>query len=150
VRLTGLDLVDWRRNTAPAVSHENVERLRRSYEAFNVSGSVDLDLWDTDVEYIQTAEVGAGETVFHGRDGVAEAVGELTEAFEDFRVEPERFFDLGDRVLAFVRLRGRAKQSGVPIDAPFAHVATFRGTRITHWHAYARREEALQSVGLGE
>jgi ketosteroid isomerase-like protein len=132
------------------MSEENVERLRRSYEAFNVTRSVDLDLWDTDVEYIQTAEIGAGETVFHGREGVAQAVGELTEAFEDFRVEPERFFDLDNRVLAFVRLRGRAKQSGVPIDAPFAHVATFRGTRITHWRAYARREEALQSLGLAE
>lgn len=86
----------------------------------------------------------------HGREGVAQAVGELTEAFEDFRVEPERFFDLGSQVLAFVRLRGRARRSGVPIDAPFAHVATFRGTEITRWRAFARREEALQSVGLRE
>jgi ketosteroid isomerase-like protein len=75
-------------------------------------------------------------------------VGELTDAFEYFRVEPERFFDLGDRVLAFVRLRGRARASGVPIDAPFAHVATFGGSQIVHWHAYAHRNEALAAVGL--
>jgi hypothetical protein len=55
---------------------------------------------------------------------------------------------LGDRVLAFVRLQGRARRGGVPIDAPFAHVATFDGTQITYWRAYARREEALQAVGL--
>jgi ketosteroid isomerase-like protein len=132
------------------MSQENVERLRRSYEAFNVTREVDADLWATDIEYIQTADVGAGETVFYGREGVARAVAELTDAFEGFRVEPERFFDLGDRVLSFVRLRGRARRSGVPIDASFAHVATFRGSEITHWRAYAHREEALEAVGLRE
>jgi ketosteroid isomerase-like protein len=122
--------------------------MRQGYEVFNATSEVDLDFWAPDVEYIQTAEVGAGETVFHGREGVARAVDELTDVFEDLRVEPERFFDLGDRVVAFVRLRGRARGSGVPIDAPFAHVATFRGAQITRWRAYARREEALEAEGL--
>ena len=130
------------------MSRENVERMRKGYEVFNATSEVDLELWAPDVEYVQTAEVGAGETVFHGREGVARAVGELTEVFEDFRVDPERFFDLGDRVVAFVRLRGRAKGSGLPIDAAFAHVATFRGAQITRWRAYARREDALEAEGL--
>jgi ketosteroid isomerase-like protein len=111
-----------------------MERLRRSCQAFNVTQKTDLDLWATDIEYIQTADVGAGETV----------------PFEELNVEPERFFDLGNRVLAFVRLRGRARRGGVPIDAPFAHLATFEGSQITHWHAYARREEGLGAVELRE
>lgn len=137
-------------DTGRAMSYENVERLRRSYEEFNVTQEADLDLWATDIEYIQTADVGAGETVYRGREGVAQAIGELTDAFEGLRVEPDEFFDLGDRVLAFVRLRGRARRSGVPIDECFAHVATFRGSEIVHWQAYARREEALEAVGLHE
>jgi ketosteroid isomerase-like protein len=132
------------------VSQDNVERMRQGYEVFNATSEVDLDLWAPDVEYIQTAEVGAGETVFHGREGVARAVGELTDVFEDFWVDPERFFDLGDRVVAFVRLRGRARGSGVPIDSTVAHVATFRGAQITRWRAYARQEEALEAEGLRE
>jgi ketosteroid isomerase-like protein len=132
------------------MSQENVERLRRSYEAFNETQVPDLDLWATDVEYVQTADVGAGETIYRGRDGVAQAIEELTAAFESLRLEPEEVFDLGDRVLAFVRLRGRARRSGVPIDQCFAHVATFRGSEIIHWQAYARREEALEAVGLPE
>jgi ketosteroid isomerase-like protein len=136
------------RDTRLAMSQENVERLRRSYDVFNVTQQTDLDLWATDVEYIQTADVGAGETVYRGREGVAEAIGELTEAFEALNIEPERFFDLGNRVLVFVRLRGRARRGGVPIDAPFAHLATFEGSQITHWRAYARREEALEAAGL--
>lgn len=132
------------------MSDENVEQLRRSYEAFNMTGMVDLEIWATDVEYVQTADVGAGETVVRGREGVAQAIGELTDAFEGLRVEPERFVDLGDRVLAFVRLRGRARRSGVPVDSSFAHVATFRGSEITHWQAFARRDDALEAVGLRE
>ncbi len=132
------------------MSQDNVERLRRSYEAFNVTHETDLSLWASDVVYIQTADVGAGETVYRGREGVAQAIGELTDAFAGLRVEPEEFFDLGDRVLAFVRLRGRARRSGVPIDEWFAHIATFRGSEIIHWHAYARRAEALEAVGLRE
>jgi ketosteroid isomerase-like protein len=132
------------------MSRENVERLRRSYEAFNDTQEVDLGLWATGIVYIQTADVGAGETVYRGREGVAQAIGELTDVFERFRVEPEEFFDLGDRVLAFVRLRGRARRSGVPIDESFAHLATFRGSEIAHWQAYPRREEALEAAGPRE
>lgn len=132
------------------MSRENVDRMRRGYEVFNATSEVDLDLWAPDVEYIQSAEADAGETVFHGRDGVARAVGELTDVFEDLRLDPERFVDLGDRVVAFVRLRGRARESGVPVDTVVAHVATFRGAQIVRWRAYARQEEALEAEGLRE
>jgi ketosteroid isomerase-like protein len=130
------------------ISQVAMGRHERPCEDAFRSHLVDLDLWAADVEYIQTADAGGDETIFHGRDGVVRAVDELIEAFDDFRVEPERFFDMGDRVLAFVRLRGRARRGGVPIDAPFAHVATFRGSQIVRWHAYAHRDEALEAVGL--
>jgi ketosteroid isomerase-like protein len=132
------------------VSQDNVERMRHGYEVFNATSEIDLDLWAPDVEYIQSAEVDAGETVFHGREGVARAVGELTDVFEDLRLDPERFFDLGDRVVALVRLRGRSKASGVPVDTTVAHVAIFREAQITRWRAYARQEEALEAEGIRE
>jgi ketosteroid isomerase-like protein len=86
--------------------------------------------------------LGAGETLFRGREGIIQAIEELTDAFEDFRVEPERFFDLDDRVLAFVRLRGRARRSGVPIDAPSRMWRLFEGleSRIgAHMHTARKR-----------
>ena len=132
------------------MSRDNVERLRLSYETFNRTQQIDLDVRAVDVEYVQTADVGAGETVYRGREGVADAIAELTDAFDDVRIEAERFVDQAMMSSAFVRLRGRARRSGVPIDAPFAHVATFRGSEIIHWRAYARREEALQALGLQE
>ena len=45
---------------------------------------------------------------------------------------------------------GDAAEGGVPIEAPFAHVVTFRGEQIARWHAYEHRDEAPEAVGLRE
>jgi ketosteroid isomerase-like protein len=132
------------------MSQENVERLRGAYQAFNASQRIDLDALTPDVEFIQPDEMGGGEGVYHGREGFIRGVRELTGTFDDFHVEVEEFFDLGERVVALVRLRGRGRGSGVPVDAAFAHVVTFRGHQIARWHAYADRAEALGAVGLRE
>jgi hypothetical protein len=41
-----------------------------------------------DRDLVPSIRLGSGETVFHGRHGVVQALGELTEAFDDFRIEP--------------------------------------------------------------
>jgi ketosteroid isomerase-like protein len=130
------------------MSSENVERLRVAYEVFKATKRVDTGAMTPDVELIQPDGLGGGAGVYHGPEAFVRGIQELTDTFDDFRVEPEEFFDLGDRVLAFVRLRGRARGSDVPIDGPFAHVVTFRGGLISSWHAYADRNEALVAVGL--
>jgi ketosteroid isomerase-like protein len=132
------------------MSQENVERLRQAYDAFNATRQVDLNLMAPDVEFIQPDQLGGGEGVYHGPDGFARGVQELLDTFDDFHVEPEKYFDLGSQVVAFVRLQGRARGSGVPIDAPFAHVVTFRGSKVVAWRAYEHRAEALEAVGLSE
>jgi ketosteroid isomerase-like protein len=84
-----------------------------------------------DVVFIQPDEIGGGEGVYNGREGFVRGVQELTDTFDDFHVEPEKLFDVGHQVLAFVRLGGRARGSDVPIDAPYAHVVTFRGELVS-------------------
>ncbi len=130
------------------MSQENVELLRAAYETFNVSKRVDPELMTTDVEFRQP-EVG-GDVVYHGRDGVARGIQVLVDVFDDVRTEPEEFFVAGAEIVVFVRLSGRARESGVPVDGPFAHVFRFRGEQVDRWHTYADRREALEAVGLGE
>ena len=131
------------------MSQENVERLRRIYEGFN-AGRRDSGVLAADVEFMQPDELGGGRGVYYGVEGFDRGLRELTETFDDFHIEPERFIDAGDRVVAFVRLQGRARQSGVPVDAAFAHVVAFRSGLVVKWHAYAHRGEALNAVGLSE
>jgi ketosteroid isomerase-like protein len=127
------------------MSQENVERLREIYAAFNASKQIDLELLTADVEFTQPE---VGESVYHGRDGVARGVQELLDVFEDVCADPEEFFLAGSQVVVFVRLSGRARGSGVPVEFPLAHVFRFRGAQVDQWHAYADRREALEAVGL--
>jgi ketosteroid isomerase-like protein len=130
------------------MSEDNVQRLRAAYETFNADKRIDAEGLTPDVEFRQPDALGGGEGVYRGRDGFARGVQELLDVFEEFRIEPEEFFVAGATVVAFVRLQGRARQSGVPIDAPFAHVVRFRGEQVELWHAYSDRDEALKAAGL--
>jgi ketosteroid isomerase-like protein len=128
------------------MSQENVDWLRQAYERFNATGQLDLDVLTDD--FVQTAPddlLGGG---LHGRDAWAAQAREFTDTFDDLRVEVEDMLDLGERVLAFVRFRGRAHSSGIPLDLFVAHVWTFRGERIAAQDVYLDRSEALKAVGL--
>jgi ketosteroid isomerase-like protein len=52
--------------------------------------------------------------------------------------------------LTFVRFRGRAHGSGIPLDLPLAHLWTFRGDLATEQRVYLDREEALEALELRE
>ena len=129
---------------------DNVELLRAVYEDFNAQGSLPFDLMTDDVEFRQPDQIGGGEGAYHGHEGVARGVNELFDVFDDVSCWPERFIPADDYVVVFVRLGGRAKVSGVPIDASFAHVWRFRDGQIDLWHAYPDRQEALKAVGLAD
>jgi 2-(1,2-epoxy-1,2-dihydrophenyl)acetyl-CoA isomerase len=66
------------------------------------------------------------------------------------RAEPERFLAVGeDRLLVTGRYRGEGKHGGTSLDAPFAHVITFRGERIAALEQYtdtARWQEAASRL----
>ena len=61
---------------------------------------------------------------------------------------PEEFEDLGDRVVATVRLRGRGRGSGIEIDARFYDVYTLRDGKIVRMDQFTERSDALEAVWL--
>jgi ketosteroid isomerase-like protein len=129
---------------------KNVERLRGMYEAFNRDKSFDLEFVTPDVEFKQPDDVGGGQGVYHGRDGVTRGLESLVEIFGDVRSEPEQFFDAGEHIVVFVLLSGEMRESSVRVEAPFAHIWRFRGEQADQWHVYTDRQEALEAVGLAE
>jgi ketosteroid isomerase-like protein len=124
-----------------------VARLRSVYDAFNLDKRFDLDFVTPDVEFRQPDDVGGGDGVYLGREGVARGLESLMEVFGDVRAEPEEFFDADPRVVVFVSLSAEAR-GGVRIAAPFAHVWRFRGEQVDEWHVYPDRREALTAVRL--
>jgi ketosteroid isomerase-like protein len=127
------------------MSQEHVELLEAVYAAFNASKRIDLELLTADVEFVQPE---IGQSTYFGREGVARGVQELLDVFDDVEAVPEEFFDAGAQVVVFVRLRGRARGSGVPVEFPLAHVFRFRGELVDQWHTYPDRQQALRAVAL--
>jgi ketosteroid isomerase-like protein len=134
------------------VSQENVEVVRRGFEAF-ADGGLDAmaEFWDPDINW--RAAEGAIDDVgeMHGRVAVRRYVQDWLDTFDDSSVVVEELRDVGDdRVLAIHRAKARAKLSGVEIDLRYAVVYTLRAGRVVRAREYLSVDEALEAVGLRE
>ncbi len=130
------------------MSRENVEIVARAIVAFNHRDvPVMFDLHARDVEWDDSSRL-VDAAVYHGHEGLVRFVRNLDEAWEGFQVEPEGFYDAGDRVVAFLRASARGRGSGLRVDARIARTFTLKDGRITATRYYGDRDEALEAVGL--
>lgn len=132
------------------MSAENVEILRRAYEAF---GRGDLELMleacDSQIE-CRLPEGGVNAGTLRGRDSLRTLLEGYLDSFEDYRAEPERFLEAGDRVVAFLRVTGRGRGSGLDFDVRPAHLWTIRDGKAVRLEIFPRGEGALEAAGLSE
>jgi ketosteroid isomerase-like protein len=107
-----------------AVSQENIEIVRRTFEKFQEGMERgDLNIWfdsedlADDFEWIPAAEVAGTEATYRGREGFTEFMRTWTENFDDWSVELERLIDCGaDRVVGVIHQQATGKGSGVPVE----------------------------------
>jgi ketosteroid isomerase-like protein len=133
------------------VLEQNVELHRRAIEAYNARDTeAFVALCDPQIE-VHSVFAAPGGAVYHGHDGVRQWHRDLEEAWgDDFRVEPEAFFDLGEDALVFSVLHGHGRQSGVEVAMPNAQVARMRDGLIVYMKVYIHREDALSDLGVSE
>jgi uncharacterized protein len=85
----------------------------------------------------------------HGHDGVRAYARAITDAWEEFTVCPERFVDLGERVLVMTREQGRGRASGIEVQSrPTAHLWTLRDGRVARFEVFWEREEGMRAAGV--
>ncbi|TMK97621.1 MAG: hypothetical protein E6G34_07905 [Actinobacteria bacterium] len=89
-----------------------------------------------------------GQSIFRGREGFRRLLVMMRDVWAEWRVEPERFFDAGDKVVVFTRVVARGSASRVPIELPVAYVWSIKEARLTSARVYLDRSEALEAVGL--
>jgi ketosteroid isomerase-like protein len=134
------------------MSQENVEILRRGYEAIS-RGDVDtvLKICDPDIE-CQLPEGGINTGTLRGHQAVRDFLGGYMDALESFRFEPEEFREADDRVVVFLRVLGRGRGSGLEVDTRPAHVWTMKGGLAVRVEVFPDREKraALEAAGLSE
>jgi ketosteroid isomerase-like protein len=87
-----------------------------------------------------------------GLAGLAQAWRQLTDAWADYRSEPEELRELDDeRVLVLIRRTGRGKASGVDLGelrSEGAGVCHIRDGKVTRVVNYFDRDRALADLGL--
>jgi ketosteroid isomerase-like protein len=132
-----------------ALGDERPALALRGYEAFN-RGDLEeaVSLFDPEIVWQTYLVPGPGGGTYHGHGGVRELWADARNVFGDFRNEPERLVSAGERVVAFIRVCGWGKESGVAVEAKIAHLLTFRGDKVVRVASYEDRDEALREAGL--
>ena len=135
------------------MSRENVEIMRRMYEAWLAEDPSVLDAMDPEIEIHPDPGaywVGVNET-YHGHAGLNEYMAAVYEAFEDYTPEIEDFLEVGDKVVTLAVEHGRGRGSGAEVQHnKTAHVWTMSDGKAIRLDLYLDRERALADVGLSE
>ncbi len=133
------------------MSQENVEIVRRAYEAFN-RGDLDAMVANVapDSEYVASGAIPGAGGVYRGPEGLTQFISWLREAFDDARVEVDDLIGAGDQVLVSLTNRGRGKQSGVEASWTIWQLWTLRDGKMVRGQGFTSREEALEAAGLRE
>jgi ketosteroid isomerase-like protein len=133
-----------------AMSKENVEIVRRAYEALSKGDyTAFFAAVDSEIELV-LPEGGMNTGTHRGPREVRQFLEGYVESFDNFQIVAEEFFETGDQVVAFLRQSGRGRGSGIEIETRFAHVLTLRAGKVQRVEAFPDREKqaALKSAGL--
>jgi ketosteroid isomerase-like protein len=144
---------DMPRDTAWAMSEENVESFKRGTEAYN-RRDVDalVKTLDPEVEWHSALLIpfGGEATVSRGHDGVRELLAEVYETLAEIHLDYSEIRDLGDRVVGIGRIRTRGMQSGAVTELPFGTVTDMKNGRAIRIWTYLDPQETLEAAGLSE
>lgn len=146
-----LQVPHFRRDTVRALTQENVEIIRRCYEAFN---SRDLDpfgnLMHPDFEVDLSNSMGFDRGNYIGERGLQRFFQQYWDAFESISIEVEELIGTGDAIVVIIRARGRGTESGAEVDARGPHLWLFRDGRVVGLALYEHLDEALKAARVAE
>jgi ketosteroid isomerase-like protein len=131
------------------MSQENVKVVRAIYNAVNR-----LD-WDAafrdqrpDVELVLPP--GPAASTYRGREECQGYWEGWISAFDAFSVEPERFYESGDQVVAILKSRARPKGTSAEIEVRNGHLWTIRDGKVASMRLFPEPGKALEAAGLRE
>src|SRR5262245_27534590 len=133
------------------MSEENVEVVRAVIEAQRKQDwEAFPELYDPEIEWDDVAGLWGDWGTRRGFDDDRHAFLTWFEAFEhvEFGLDGD-IVQSGDDVVAGLRISGRGRGSGLPVNQRITLIWTVRGGRVTRVRAYRERAEALAAAGLG-
>jgi ketosteroid isomerase-like protein len=133
------------------VPEERAAPLLSAIHAFNEGGVESaLEFFDPNLEWVAPPEW-LEDRLYKGHDGLRRLAAYWTQLFDDYRLEPERWMDVGeDEVVLLLHQRGQIKGSGDPVDGPIGYMAQIRNGLVTRVNIYFSWEQTLEAAGLPE
>ena len=139
------------RDTAWAMSQENVDVVRQLLEAWNrgdLEGTVDH--LAPEVEFRTAGIFPDLEPTYWGHAGFRQFWNTFREGWESLPVQFERMEAIGDhRVLALLRFHARGRD-GVEVKRQYAQLMTLEDGMVRQMVGFADHNEDLEAAGLSE
>jgi uncharacterized protein len=132
------------------MSQADIETLRAGYAAVS-RGDWDevFDQAHPDFE-LKTADRFTSPGTYRGVDDARQFLDDLFGAFEEVVIEPEEFFESGDRIAVLLTVRSRPKGSSAVVENRIGHVWTMRDGKAVRLEIFPEREKALEAAGLAK
>jgi ketosteroid isomerase-like protein len=131
------------------MSQENIEIVRAVYGALN-RGDWDAVFREAHPDFEFTLQRGPEAGTHRGREAAQEVLEDQRAAFDMWIAEPEEYFESGDQVVVFVRLRLRPKDSSAEFEIRIGNLWTLRDAKVLSMRGFPEREQALEAAGLRE
>jgi ketosteroid isomerase-like protein len=130
------------------MTQTNVDRLRGGYAALG-RGDYEAvrELLDPKVLLQDRPEVPDART-YRGYEGMLVTLRDTGDSFENFRLDPEQFFEHADKIVVILSMTGRGRTSGVPVEERIAHLWTLRDGLAVELRAFTDPADALEAAGL--
>jgi ketosteroid isomerase-like protein len=133
------------------MSRENVDAASAAYAAFaRQDWATFMAVFHGDAEVREEPGSVPDPGTYRGLEEIERYFRDYYRLFESIAPEVVEVRAAGDKTVSSLRFRGRARKSGVEVNAPFAQVATWRNGRITLLQHFRTPEEALEAAGLRE
>lgn len=129
-----------------ALIRQNIDAIKSGYDSVG-QGNFDgiLDLIDPEV-VVRDRPESPDPRVYHGHEGVREALAASDESFVDFELEPEDFIGEGDYVIVVLTMRGTGRGSGVKVEDRIAHQWKVRDGKAVEVQVYSDPDDAVRDA----
>jgi ketosteroid isomerase-like protein len=133
------------------MSQENVEIVRRAYEALaREGGEAVLVFLDSQVVWEVRPDLPDSDT-YRGHEGMRRLFATFDEVLDESWYSPQEFIDAGEQVVVVLRWGGRGKTSGAVFEErDETWVFTVHDGKVIRVKEYASKDEALEAAGLSE
>ena len=133
------------RSLRGTVASENLEIVKRGFDAFNESGIAGIMPFDPlpNFEATTPPSLASEPDTYRGPDGIRRWFDSFDEVMDEIRWEPHRFREVGDRVVVEFTLRARGKTTGLDFGQDAVMVWEIRDGMASRLDLFQTLDQAL-------